>query len=281
MTFRVMLVDRAGDGLALLARAAGEAGLVELRLDHVASVHEAVGRLVEEPTDVVFVGTPTDEGNREEAILRLVCTAPDCSVLPLPLSAWGGGEPQRDLALLVRTLGRLYRQRVDRRRLVHWATHDRLTGLANRWLFEDKLADAIARARRNGTTGALLFLDLDGFKAINDCFGHEAGDAVLRTTAERLRGSLRACDTVARFGGDEFVVLLDSVSSLLTAQAVADKLRRRIAEPIALPHGTIAISCSLGMSLFPVEGEDPPLLLRQADRLMYRHKSGRRAVFAA
>lgn len=282
MTLRILLVDREGRGLALLAKAARDAGIDDLRLDHCESVHEAVGRLVEEPCDLVFVAEPAERLPVGEALLRLVSTAPGCAVLPLAVA---GSDPEKgescDPGSLARALACLARHRSDQRRLVHWATHDRLTGLANRWLFEEKVADAVARARRSGEPGALLFVDLDGFKAVNDCFGHDAGDLVLRTTATRLRESLRGADIVARFGGDEFVVLLEGIRSERSALAVASKIRRRVGEPVQLPHGTIQVSCSLGFAFFPTQGEDLDSLLRRADRLMYRSKSGHRPAAVA
>lgn len=281
MAFRILLVDRAGRGLLAITGAAREAGIDDLRIEACETLHEAVGRLVERPADLACVVEPADAGT-EEAVMRLLCTAPECPVLPLPANGGradgapdGGGD-----GLLARTLARLYRHGQDQRRLVYRATHDPLTGLANRWLLEEKTADAVARARRHRTKGALIFVDLDGFKAVNDCFGHDAGDLVLRATAARLRDTLRESDTVARYGGDEFVVLVEDLRGDRAALAVAEKLGERLAEPVQLPHGTIVISGSIGLAFFPDQGEDLDSLLRRADRLMYRRKSDRRAVWA-
>ena len=275
MTLRILLVDREGSSLAALRRAVREAGLMEARIDRCDNVQTAVGRLVEEPYDLALVATRAGNPALTQALFPLLCAAPGCTVLPLEL----GGEAEIgvvDGGWLARTLSCLARHRRDQRRLVYWATHDRLTGLANRWLLEEKVRDAVARARRRGCSGALLFIDLDGFKGVNDCFGHDAGDVVLRATAARLRAALRECDIVARFGGDEFVVLLDSPQQEHTARAVARKLRQRISEPVQLPHGAIRVSCSIGVALFPDQGEDLEALLRYADRLMYRSKNAGR-----
>lgn len=281
MALRILLVDREGRGRVLLARALSEADLSEARVDHCRSVSEAVARLVEETYDLAFIGEPQEDLAVAEAMLRLVAAAPACTVLPLAVAADSEHPPQADIGWLSRALRRLAWHRSDQRRLAHWATHDRLTGLANRWLLEEKVADAVARARRSGVPGALLFVDLDGFKAVNDCFGHDAGDLVLQTTANRLRDSLRACDTVARFGGDEFVVLVEGVGSERAAFAVAAKIRKQVSEPVPLPHGSIQVSCSLGIVFFPSQGEDLDALLRQADRLMYRSKSRHRPAAVA
>lgn len=274
MTFRILLVDRAGDGLAALARAAREAGIEDVRLEHCETVHEAVGRVLDEPVDFVAVGEPRDGTPVADAILRLLCTAPGCPPVPLMQAARAaeGAAEGPEPSLLARTLARIRRHRQDQRWLVHRATHDHLTGLANRWLLEDKIGDAVARARRSGTPGALILIDLDGFKAINDRFGHDVGDLVLKTTADRLRGTLRECDTLARYGGDEFVALLDGVASKRAVDAVASKIHGQVADPIALPHGTISVTCSVGAALFPIQGEDLESLVRRADRIMYQRK---------
>jgi diguanylate cyclase (GGDEF)-like protein len=152
------------------------------------------------------------------------------------------------------------------------AYHDTLTGLPNRNLLQDRLGVAIAHARRQSTRLAVLFLDLDDFKAVNDSFGHAFGDRVLVALADRVRASVRAGDTVARFGGDEFVVLLDGVSGRADAAHVASKLLEALRAPFRLDGGLVTVAASLGMSVFPDDGASGDELLRQADAAMYRDK---------
>jgi diguanylate cyclase (GGDEF)-like protein/PAS domain S-box-containing protein len=161
---------------------------------------------------------------------------------------------------------------------------DALTGLPNRNLFNDRLQQAIARARRQGTRVALLLIDLDRFKAINDAHGHEAGDRVLVALAQRLREAVRNDDTVARIGGDEFVVLLEAVAGCDEAAAIARKLVAVCRQPVDSDGRRHFVTCSIGASMFPEHGGDVSTLLRNADIAMYRAKAaGRNAleVFAA
>ncbi len=169
-------------------------------------------------------------------------------------------------------------------RIEQLAYYDALTGLPNRRLLMDRLQHEVTVARRHHHHGALLFLDLDYFKTLNDALGHETGDALLREAAARLRASLREEDTVARLGGDEFTVLLPRLGSTMeeaAAQAgvVADKLRQRIAEPFDLSGHGYRTSISVGITLFPADDIRAEDLLRQADAAMYLSKSaGRNAV---
>jgi diguanylate cyclase (GGDEF)-like protein len=152
------------------------------------------------------------------------------------------------------------------------AYHDALTGLPNRSLFHDRLSVAITHARREGSHLAVLFLDLDGFKAVNDALGHACGDRLLVEVAERLRGSVRAGDTVARFGGDEFVVLLSSVAGEDDAERVAAKLLEAVRGPFRIDGHVLAATASIGVSVYPGDGTSPEELVVSADVAMYRHK---------
>lgn len=167
-------------------------------------------------------------------------------------------------------------------RLSHLATHDPLTGLANRATLEDRLRSALARARREGTGFGLVFLDIDGFKEVNDRLGHAAGDELLKLIAGRLRQSVRETDLVARLGGDEFVVLLERIQQPDHAAPVVEKLRRALAAP-AGPDGPAApVTASLGFALYPRDGADDRELMRKADEAMYAAKQagGDRVVAA-
>jgi diguanylate cyclase (GGDEF)-like protein/PAS domain S-box-containing protein len=152
------------------------------------------------------------------------------------------------------------------------ATHDTLTGLPNRYLMFDRLNQLLIRAERFPTSFAVLFIDLDGFKRINDTRGHDVGDLVLRAVAERLSQSVRAADTVARIGGDEFVILLEALRAGGDATAVAQKIRGALEEPFSLPGGATKVTVSIGISLYPEDGREAEVLLKAADVAMYRAK---------
>ena len=158
------------------------------------------------------------------------------------------------------------------------AYHDELTGLPNRSLLYDRLGLAITQSHRQSSHLALLFLDLDDFKAVNDSFGHGSGDRLLVELAARVRSSVRAGDTVARFGGDEFIVLLDSVTGPEDAARVAAKVLDAVRAPFRLEGHEVAIAASVGVSVYPRDGTSPDELVRSADAAMYRDKHERSRV---
>jgi diguanylate cyclase (GGDEF)-like protein len=139
-------------------------------------------------------------------------------------------------------------------------------------LCKDRLDQSLAEARRNRQTSAVMFLDLDGFKQINDDFGHEFGDRVLRETAERITTEIRETDTVARIGGDEFVIILSSLPESTIANRIAGSLVDAIARPLAVDNVEVAVSASIGISLYPENGVTAEELIRSADKAMYRIK---------
>jgi diguanylate cyclase (GGDEF)-like protein len=173
-------------------------------------------------------------------------------------------------------LGRAVRYAVERKRgeaaLAQQALHDPLTSLPNRALFLDRLRGALDRSRRTGTPVAVLFLDVDGFKEINDTLGHGAGDRLLMVLAERFRGMLRPMDTVARFGGDEFTFLFEGLDSAGEAALVAQRITRSAGLPITLAGQQRSISISIGVALVTDPEEEIDDIIRQADTAMYRAK---------
>ncbi len=160
-------------------------------------------------------------------------------------------------------------------RLRHIAGHDALTDLPNRILFHDRLNTAISRARREGERLALLYLDLNGFKAVNDSHGHDIGDQLLQEVALRLKDCLRDSDTIARIGGDEFTVLLSKISSAAAIDRVRDKIHQAIEQPIEIGNNALSVSASIGAAIYPDHGENAEQLLRHADREMYSAKESR------
>jgi diguanylate cyclase (GGDEF)-like protein/PAS domain S-box-containing protein len=161
-------------------------------------------------------------------------------------------------------------------RIVHQANHDALTGLPNRNLLNDRLAQALSQARRDQQHVALLFLDLDGFKFVNDSYGHPFGDALLRSVAARLSALVRETDTIARLGGDEFVILLPSLAHGDDAEHVAGKILDAFAMTMFADGRDLHLSASIGLSVFPRDGDSGELLLQHADTAMYRAKANGR-----
>ena len=159
-------------------------------------------------------------------------------------------------------------------RLQYTAHYDELTRLPNRRLFYDRLEGALTRVRRGGGYMSLLYLDLDKFKEVNDGFGHRVGDALLQEVGRRLKRCVRDSDTVARMGGDEFVVLLESGRSVATAGEVAAKIRAALSEPVQVEHHTLCVLPSIGIAVYPEHGTGGEQLLKHADEAMYRAKRG-------
>lgn len=159
------------------------------------------------------------------------------------------------------------------------ASYDNLTGLPNRALLFDRLSQTIAQARRHDELFAFLFLDLDGFKAVNDQCGHEIGDQVLRAVAERFGAALRASDTLARLGGDEFAVITPGLLFGDDVLPIADKLRDTLKTPISVAGHEFRLGVSIGIALFPAAAEDPCGLYKAADSAMYMAKQENRGSY--
>jgi diguanylate cyclase (GGDEF)-like protein len=176
----------------------------------------------------------------------------------------------------------IVRRRADQARLWELAHQDGLTGLPNRILFFDRLGHIHRNAQRYQRRYALLYLDLNGFKAINDRFGHDAGDEVLITVAQRLGQRIRGSDTVARIGGDELAVILSEFAETEALRALAHELIELIERPMQLGATEVSLGASIGAATYPTHGDSPDALLRGADQAMYRAKTQRLGVcFAA
>lgn len=161
----------------------------------------------------------------------------------------------------------------------HMALHDPLTGLPNRALFQDRLSHALARARRSGGQVAVMLLDLDNFKDINDAFGHSTGDALLQATATRLRAIARASDTWARLGGDEFALVQEGLQADEGTAAMAARVLAALESPFHLDGDEVDVTCSLGATIFPTDAVTPERLMRNADVALYRAKAAGRGRF--
>jgi diguanylate cyclase (GGDEF)-like protein len=180
----------------------------------------------------------------------------------------GGGAVRRMIGVMQDVSDR--RQQEEMVRFL--AYHDALTGLPNRRLLDDRLKQALYRAQRREASVAVLLIDLDDFKQVNDSAGHRAGDAVLREVAMRLGGCVRKADTLSRHGGDEFVVMMADLSGDSDCQVVAEKIHRALAAEFRIDGKSYSLGASIGIAVFPEDGGDADALLRNADAAMYRAK---------
>ncbi len=160
------------------------------------------------------------------------------------------------------------------------AQHDALTQLPNRALFSDRLKHELNRAKRQGGRFAIIFLDLDHFKPVNDKYGHAVGDQLLRQVADRLKAAVREADTVARIGGDEFVLLMPELSEEESVLGLATKVQEALRAPFYVEGHDLPISCSIGVSVYPQDGDEADALTKSADESMYLAKqSGRNCIW--
>jgi len=263
------VVDALGEGIVLFAAgkviACNPAARAILRLDEAALLAGATWPLVDdagEPTTLAGVlGADASNvvfGLRHDGGAR----------------AWISVSTRRIGEQTVVSFADITERRMFQQQLEHQAFHDALTGLPNRKLFMQKLDHALELARRRDERVAIAFVDLDGFKHVNDTLGHEAGDRLLAAIGRQLGYSLRGSDLVARIGGDEFCALLTGVADVTAARSVAQRMLAAMSP--ALGH---LVTASIGLSLFPDHATEPAILLRQADAAMYRVKaSGKNAI---
>lgn len=200
--------------------------------------------------------------------LTILTKTGDHRITEVAVSAIMGSNSPQILVVMVD----ISERKLAEQRLQHLALHDALTGLSNRTLLFDRIGSSIAAARRNKSSFALFFLDLDNFKPINDAFGHDSGDIALQTVASRLRDCVRESDTVARVGGDEFVILARDISERKNAEAVAAKVTAAISAPLMISNRNFLVGASIGIVLYPEHGRDADTLMQHADAAMYSAK---------
>jgi diguanylate cyclase len=198
----------------------------------------------------------------------------DGAIVAVEISLGPAGE---DTVAVIRDVTERKRMEAE---LEHRALHDPLTNLANRSLFFDRLHQAIHSARRQGTQLAVVMLDLDGFKAVNDAYGHAAGDQVLKIVATRLGQGMRAEDTAARIGGDEFAWILPHVTGRPAVNRMVQKRLEAARNPIVVDGETVDVGVSAGAALYPADGRDADTLVRHADSAMYAVKRNGRLTLA-
>jgi len=165
-------------------------------------------------------------------------------------------------------------------KIQHMATHDALTGLPSLHLIKDRIINAVNLAKRHKKNMAVMFIDLDGFKAINDTYGHDAGDVLLQEVAVRLRSSLRETDTAGRIGGDEFLLVVQDISGRDDAELIAEKVIQSLSLPVFTGKGTMKVGASLGIAIYPEHGKDAESLIKEADKAMYGVKKSGKNNFA-
>jgi diguanylate cyclase (GGDEF)-like protein len=197
------------------------------------------------------------------------CRAPSKSESALLAARQRARVLERQLTLLKAELRLLERSHAEAHRRAHF---DALTGLPNRFLLLDRFHQALAHATRMQSKLALLYLDLDGFKAVNDVLGHATGDELLKRVSTRLLACIRATDTVCRHGGDEFVILLTEVANHEGAVLAADKIRAQLAMPYVIGATAIQLTASIGVAVYPIDGSEIEELLQRSDSAMFRNK---------
>ncbi|HEY2705006.1 MAG TPA: EAL domain-containing protein [Candidatus Dormibacteraeota bacterium] len=289
MGARILLIeDNVGDA-RLVALMLGEGGDTPFELQHVDHLDAAWDCLPGAGCVLVDLSLPDADGL--EAVERLQLLAPELPIIVLTgrddlgLAIEALQKGAQDYLIKGRVdgqlLNRALRYAIERKRaeiaLAHQALHDPLTGLPNRALFVDRLEQALVRNLRRSSTIAVLFVDLDRFKVVNDSLGHAAGDRVLSVLGERLCSVLRPGDTVARFGGDEFTVLCTDLEDEKEAFAIAERITAVLATPFDLEGAAVVLTASIGIALATADHPDAHTLIRNADAAMYRAKEHGRA----
>ena len=293
--------DPAGDHVVLLVEDdANDAYLVsELLSQHTSDSYQiiSVGLLAEasdllakQQFEVILVDLSLPDARGLDAVRRLQLDAPQTPIIVL------SGNRDETVAVEAVHVGaqdylvkgtvdgeflhRSIRYAIERKRskdlLWRMANYDPLTGLANRALFHERLSQAIARAKRSGNDLAVLLLDLDHFKHVNDRLGHDAGDTLLVEAVQRLQAAVREFDTVARLGGDEFAVIADGIPRELIIPRLAERIHRVLAAPLTIKDNEVVITTSIGIAVFPDGGETLEQLLKSADSAMYQAKKNGR-----
>lgn len=281
----LLIEDNLGDALlikALLDEVAGNPVCIE----HVTSLEAGLARVVETGFDAVITDLHLPDSEGVDTLRQLFTVAESvpivvmthCENNPFALDLLKHGaqdylvKGQSDGPLIIKTIRYAIERKEADQHFAYLSHYDKLTGLANRELFRDRLQQAMARAERNHRLVALLFLDLDRFKSVNDTLGHLAGDELLVQVAGRLKTCVRKADTIARLGGDEFTVILEGLEDPGDAEVVCRKIIDTLADPLVVQSHEIYVTTSIGVTFFPSDDQELVGLLRNADAAMYRAK---------
>lgn len=290
---RVLLVEDDANDAKIIARVLGRCAQPSCDWMRVGELSAAGALLQSGIVDVVLLDLSLPDCRGLAGLRELASKAPRVPIVVLTeredqavaIEAIRNGaqdylvKGENDPLRLHRSLCYAIERKAFEARLAERAHFDQLTGLVNRALFEDRLEHAIARARRVQSRIALLFIDLDGFKAINDSLGHATGDEVLRFVAEKLRCCVRESESVARLGGDEFTILLDPIDDAAAAAVAAGRIISAMKVPLSIDGQRVEVTASIGVALFPDHCGDSETLLRHADSAMFRAKARGRNRF--
>lgn len=288
----LLVEDNPGD-VRLVEELLRAAWVVAGSINHVSSVEDAIGHVAKDVPacilldlslpDAQGLGTLERVRDAHPSVPIVVLTGTDDEAQAVQAVQEGAQDYLIKGQVDGHLLGRAIRYAIERKfaevQLSHQALHDPLTGLANRALLMERLAQALARTERRPSSVAVLFLDIDRFKTINDNFGHEVGDSVLACIGDRLRKALRPEDMASRFGGDEFVVLCEDLEDDRHVVTIAKRIGRSISEPISLEAGEVVVTTSIGIAAARGIRDRPEVLLRDADAAAYRAKERGRDRF--
>lgn len=288
----LLVEDNPGD-VRLVEELLRAAWVVAGSINHVSSVEDAIGRVAKDVPACILLDLSLPDAHGLGTLERVRDAHPSVPIVVLTgtddeaQAVQAVQEGAQDYLIKGQVdghlLGRAIRYAIERKfaevQLSHQALHDPLTGLANRALLMERLAQALARTERRPSSVAVLFLDIDRFKTINDNFGHEVGDSVLACIGDRLRKALRPEDMASRFGGDEFVVLCEDLEDDRHVVTIAERIGRSISEPISLEAGEVVVTTSIGIAAARGIGDRPEVLLRDADAAVYRAKERGRDRF--
>ncbi len=283
---KILLVEDNDADAHLTQDILAEWSIEQFEVVHVARLSEAFIKLARTKFDAILLDLSLPDGYGLLTLKQVQATNPTIPIIVLSgfsdqslaveavqngaqdYLVKGQGQPE----LLARSIRYAIERKRAEERLTHLAQYDHLTGLVNRTLFRDRLIHAMARSKRLQQPMGLMLLDLDRFKSVNDTMGHDAGDQLLKSVADRLRECVREVDTVARMGGDEFTIILEALSREDDITTVAQRITKSLTEPFPLENHRISIGVSIGITVYPLDDHEIDDLLRHADAAMYRAK---------
>ncbi|MCP9447391.1 MAG: diguanylate cyclase [Nitrospira sp.] len=283
---KILLIEDNETDALLTQDILAEWSVGSFEVTHVVRLDEAIDRLARDRFDAVLLDLSLPDGYGLASLGQIQAATPRIPIIvlsglsdqALALQAVQSGaqdylvKGRNQGELLARSIRYSIERKRAEERLTYLAQYDQLTGLVNRTLFRDRLLHAMARSKRLGQLLGLMLLDLDRFKTVNDTLGHEAGDHVLKTAADRIKTCVREADTVARMGGDEFTIILEGLSHEDDIIHVAERITQSMTEPFFLESGRASIGISIGITVYPLDDHDIDDLLRHADAAMYRAK---------
>lgn len=282
----ILLVEDRADDVTLVKELFSDAGWGDLDITHVTVLKEALAAVTEGNFDAILLDLAVPDAHGLGTVSQMRSAARGTPIVIL------AREEDEELALQALQVGAqgyllvgrpagneltrsimyaIQRQRLEDQ-LTYLSQYDHLTGLVNRALFRDRLAQAMSRSTRESKMLGVVFVDLDNFKEVNDQYGNPLGDILIRSASQRLRGCVRKTDTLARLGGDQFAVICEGIRSNDDAILVCQKVHDALSQPFFLEGNQVIIGASIGIALFPQDANDPERLLACADDAMYRAK---------